>query len=531
MNDYSSKIFDVIIVGGGIAGKMLAHRLPDSMKIACITKAGANVSNSEIAQGGIAAAISPDDHPSAHFQDSLAAANDHADVTRVKLLVTEGQKSVQALIDEGLLFDRDKTGNWAFGQEGAHSKRRILHAGGDATGRGIMKFLQTKTQDKLSLLTNLTVIQLITFDDRCIGVVVLDGLGNKSCIYAKHIVLATGGIGQLYEHTSNSAIASGDGISLAYHAGALLADLEFVQFHPTILQLNGQTQGLISEAVRGEGALLVDEDGNRIMAGVHPLLELAPRDIVARAIEASYQRQKQVFLNAQSITDFAVKFPTIYQNCRAHAIQPLMENIPVRPGAHFHMGGIQTNEWGETNIRSLYAIGEVACTGVHGANRLASNSLLESVVFAERAAQMIQSKNDDSISSAQLKSFGNLPLPSLPSIAEIKKSMTAHAGIIRDRSGLETLLDQLTPAFEQISAASLSDLDHSALKIAHYVTSAYAITQSALARTESRGGHYREDIPHKYENWTGKVVMNHKNGCYITERQTINYVEKEVIAK
>ncbi|MEK3886650.1 L-aspartate oxidase [Bacillus sp. FSL K6-3431] len=530
MDDYSVKLFDVIIVGGGIAGKMLAHRLPASMKIACITKAEPNVSNSVIAQGGIAAALANDDHPEAHFEDTIAVANDHADIERVNLLVTEGKQSVQTLIEEGLLFDRNPSGNWSFGQEAAHSKRRILHSGGDATGKGIMDFLQTKTNNKLSLHANLVVIELIIIKGRCAGVIVLDHLGKKSRMYGKHIVIATGGIGQLYEHTSNSEISSGDGISLAYHAGALLTDLEFVQFHPTILQLNGKSKGLISEAVRGEGAQLVDEDGKRIMEGIHPSLELAPRDIVARAIEASYQRQKKVFLNAQDITGFNKKFPTIYQNCLDHSINPLTENIPVRPGAHFHMGGIQTNEWGETSIPFLYAIGETACTGVHGANRLASNSLLESLVFAERAAQTIQSKKDDDFSISGIKPFQN-HMVNLPSIVEIKKMMTTYAGIIRDQAGLERLLERLTPAIQQLSAHVFSDLALPTLKLAHHLTSSFLIAKSALLRTESRGAHYRLDAVHHDTNWTGKVIAISKNGCCQLNRHTINDQKKEAILK
>ncbi|CAM3998258.1 L-aspartate oxidase [Lederbergia lenta] len=530
MKDFSVKLFDVIIVGGGIAGKMLAHRLPASMSIACITKEK-HVSNSIIAQGGIAAAIAPDDHPVSHFEDTIAAANAHADIDRVNLLVTEGSKSVQALIEEGLLFDRDPFGNWSFGQEAAHSKRRILHAGGDATGKGIMDFLEAKTDDKLSLLTNLVVVELIMIDGKCAGVIVLDSVRKKSRIYGKHIVLATGGIGQLYENTSNAVIASGDGISLAYHAGALLADLEFVQFHPTILQLSGKSEGLISEAVRGEGALLIDEDGRRIMEGVHPSLELAPRDIVARAIEENYQKQKKVFLNAQSITGFSDKFPTIYRNCLHHSIDPLTENIPVRPGAHFHMGGIRTNEWSETSIPYLYAIGETACTGVHGANRLASNSLLESLVFAERAAQMIQSKINSSYHIVNDEPFQERTLSSLPSIEEMKKMMTTFAGIIRDQAGLERLLDRLRPSFEQLSATNFSDLAFPMLKIAHFLTSSYLIAQSALLRTESRGAHYRSDVENPDDKWSGKVIIISKDGCYQTNRRTNNYQEKEVSVK
>lgn len=393
-----------------------------------------------------------------------------------------------------------------------------------------MDFLQAKTYDKLSILSNVIVMELIIANGRCVGVIVVDRTGEKSRIYGRHIVLATGGIGQLYEHTSNSSVASGDGLSLAYHAGALLEDLEFVQFHPTLLQLNGTSRGLISEAVRGEGAWLEDEDGKRMMEGIHQLLELAPRDIVARAIEASYQNNKQVFLNGQSIKNFQDKFPTIYQNCLSHSIDPLTENIPVRPGAHFHMGGIQTDEWGETSIPYLYAIGETACTGVHGANRLASNSLLESLVFAERAAKLIQSKLNTDHHCKCNKPIQNHTISTLPEIAEMKKWMTAYAGIIRDRSGLERLLDRLAPAFEQISMNSLADLALPTLKIAHHLTSSFLIAKAALIRTESRGGHHRSDFDKTDPNWNGKVIVIGKEHWYKAERQITSNSEKELIS-
>ena len=275
--------------------------------------------------------------------------------------------------------------------------------------------------------------------------------------------------------------------------------------------------------------LLVDEDGKRIMEGIHPLLELAPRDIVARAIEASYQNNKQVFLNGQSIIDFNEKFPTIYQNCLSHSINPLTENIPVRPGAHFHMGGIQTNEWGETSIPFLYAIGETACTGVHGANRLASNSLLESLVFAERAAKMIQSKVDCDHNYESTKPLQTHTVSSLPEIAEMKKWMTAYAGIIRDRAGLERLIDRLAPAFEQLSMNSFANLSPSTLKIAHHLTSSFLIANAALLRTESRGGHYRSDMEKTVSSWSGKVIVIGKERWYKAERKTTTNQEKELI--
>ncbi|ANU10215.1 L-aspartate oxidase [Planococcus antarcticus DSM 14505] len=504
-------MIDICIIGGGAAGLMLANSLPPSLSVAVLTKEDPFSSNTALAQGGIAASIGPGDHPASHAADTLSAAANHADAERVELLVWEGQALIEAMLSQGLPFDADATGQPSLGQEAAHATRRILHAGGDQTGKKLLQHLLAKTENRVKRLPYSSVLELIMHDGQCTGVSVEDAFGKRSFIQAQHTILATGGIGQLYSQTSNSIAATGDGLSLAFHAGAVLEDLEFVQFHPTVFTINGNSCGLISEAVRGEGALLIDSEGKRIMADVHPLRELAPRDIVARAIEWHWQQKGPVFLDARHLQDFKAKFPSIYRNCLHHHINPEKQPIPVRPGAHFHMGGVQTNEWGETTIPHLYAIGEIASTGVHGANRLASNSLLESLVFAKRLAEKIQT-----CGFSQKELFFPLIEPTkeflLP--ADLQMRMTEQVGILRD--GVE--LKKFTSDFPLLRF----DLQHYSgqqIKEIHRYTASSLIAQAALFRTESRGAHYRIDAPPVSEDWTGKTVQLSVNGVTIGTRK------------
>ncbi|HSJ39230.1 MAG TPA: FAD-binding protein, partial [Planococcus sp. (in: firmicutes)] len=344
------------------------------------------------------------------------------------------------------------------------------------------------------------------------GVLVSDGFGRRSVIRAQHVVLATGGIGQLYSQTSNSSVATGDGLSLAYHAGAVLEDLEFVQFHPTVLTLKGRSCGLVSEAVRGEGALLVDGNGRRIMEGIHPLLELAPRDVVARTIEWHWQRSGPVFLDARHLNDFDVRFPSIYENCRNYGIDPADSLMPVRPGAHFHMGGVKTDSWGTTSIPGLHAIGEVASTGVHGANRLASNSLLEGLVFGKRLAGRIQGEAQFLEPKAQLRPV----YPQLEPLdnEHLKEKMTRFAGILRDPEELTKFLEE-----HPLQPYALQSYSNEEISRIHRATASSLIATAASMRKESRGVHYRVDFPSPREEWTGKVIELSSRGVCIRERK------------
>lgn len=504
-------MFDICIIGGGVAGLMLAHSLPDSMSIAILTKEDPFTSNTALAQGGIAASLAPYDSPSTHAIDTMFATADHAHHQRVELMVNEGKVLIEKLMSQGLPFDANALGLPELGQEAAHTHRRILHAGGDQTGKMLMNYLLKLTQEKVTRFPFHIVLKLQMEDGRCTGALVSNQQGQQHLINANHIVLATGGIGQLYSQTSNSPIATGDGLSLAYHAGAILEDLEFVQFHPTIFTLNGKSCGLISEAVRGEGAFLVNQDGIRVMKDVHPLLELAPRDIVARVIEWHWQKNDPIYLDARHIHQFEMKFPSIYANCLRHGVNPLHDLMPVRPGAHFHMGGVQTNDVGETSIPQLYAIGEVASTGVHGANRLASNSLLEGLVFAERLAKRLEENvirsitpfiNDIDSSFIQF-STGTMQL-----------RMTEQVGIIRNGVGLSDFIQEF-PLYPR----KLEEYSIEVIQQIHRYTTSSLIAHSAFLRTESRGGHYRQDYPAVSEDWTGKIIEQSINGTSINTRK------------
>ncbi|MBT2583470.1 L-aspartate oxidase [Planococcus sp. ISL-109] len=510
-------MFDVCIIGGGVAGLMLARSLPDSYSIAVVTKQDAGKGNTAIAQGGIAASISAGDRPESHAIDTMLASADHADAERVEILVQEGSKIIERLLTQGLPFDAQEDGLPALGMEGAHSKRRILHAGGDQTGKMLMRFLIEETKHKVTRFAFHRAQELIMEDGRCTGVHVSDRSGKRSVIRAHHVVLATGGIGQLYRETSNSSVATGDGLSLAYHAGAILEDLEFVQFHPTVLTLNGQSCGLVSEAVRGEGAFLVDGNGRRIMDGIHPLMELAPRDVVARTIEWHWQKNGPAFLDARHLSGFAERFPSIYGNCRNYGVDPADDLMPVRPGAHFHMGGVKTDSYGETSVPGLYAVGEVASTGVHGANRLASNSLLEGIVFGKRLAERISAvmeqpepdvgttQNQQDKSTSQFEAVNEI---------ELKEQMTRMAGILRNPEELQRFLD-----VHPLKPVTLRNYPDHIISQIHRSTASSLIATAAMLREESRGGHYRTDSPEPKQQWTGKVIELSKSGAAIHERK------------
>ncbi|WP_211653449.1 L-aspartate oxidase [Planococcus alpniumensis] len=509
-------MFDVCIIGGGVAGLMLARSLPDHYSIAVVTKEHDGTGNTSLAQGGIAASLSFDDRPESHATDTLLASADHADAGRVEILVNEGSELMKNLLKHGLPFDGDELGRPALGMEGAHSQRRIVHAGGDQTGKMLMHYLMEETSGKITRFAFHQALELRMESGRCTGVLVSDRSGKRSVVQARHVVLATGGIGQLYSETSNSSVSTGDGLSLAYHAGAVLEDLEFVQFHPTVLTLECKSCGLISEAVRGEGAVLVAEDGKRVMDGIHPLKELAPRDVVARAIERHWQTEGPVFLDARELADFQQRFPSIYDNCRNHGIDPTKELLPVRPGAHFHMGGVKTDSYGQTSIPGLYAVGEVASTGVHGANRLASNSLLEGLVFARRLAERIKEEpqSSEKISSAQAD---HVPCTYFQGIDEsqLKRNMTEMAGILREPYALQNFLQG-----HPLKAYALEDYKDEAIAQIHRQTSCSLIATAALLREESRGGHYRIDMPEPKTEWAGKVIGISKSGVHLTTRQT-----------
>ncbi len=425
---------DVVIIGSGIAGLMAAHLLADEVNVILITKARLTASNSNLAQGGIAAAIGDHDDWRLHLADTMLAGYGHNRYEQVKTVVRRAPTIIETMQKLGVPFDA-KHGSLTLGREAAHRQRRIIHAYGDQTGRAFIETLVQLIIQRVNIYEDTMAVELLVEDGAVGGVKT-----NKGAITARHTIMATGGAGQLFECTSNAPEATGDGMALAYRAGALLADLEFIQFHPTVLSKDGASFGLVSEAVRGEGAQLVTAEGERIM-GTNPLKELAPRDIVSRALYAEIQAGKSVYLDCRMIENFSSRFPGISRLCQQAKVTDSL--LPVVPGAHFISGGIHTDGVGRTSLQQLYAIGEVACTGVHGANRLASNSLLEGLVFAELAVQDILSRprTTERITRDHSKYAGQLALPARQ---ELQQRMTACVGIERSAESLMEMKEWLS---------------------------------------------------------------------------------------
>jgi len=485
----------VIVVGTGIAGLVAALRAGrNGHAVTLVTKSELAESNTRYAQGGIAAAMFPDDSVQAHVEDTLRVGAGLNARRAVEVLCTEGPERIRDLIRLGVEFDRER-GELARGREAAHSSARVLHAGGDATGAAIEAALVTAVRESAARILEFSFVKdLVLNDGRVAGVEVLDPLGRPERLEADAVILASGGAGQLYLHTTNPGVTTGDGVAAALRAGAVLADVEFYQFHPTSLAVPGNF--LVSEAVRGEGAVLLDAEGRRFMYDVHPDGELAPRDVVARGIarQMAAQDGAPVLLDATALgAEFlAERFPGITATCLANGLDWGAQPIPVTPAAHYWMGGVRTDEWGRTSLTGLYAVGEVACTGVHGANRLASNSLLESLVFAWRA-----------VGTLDRRWAG---LPDEASIGVAEPSFTASAVTVPvERVELQTLMwngaglfrsgDELRAAAERLAgwgAPGESVHDH---EDANLLDLARLVVGAALAREESRGAHYRSDFP------------------------------------
>lgn len=513
---------DVIVIGSGIAGLMVAELLSLNKNVMIITKSKFEHSNSIIAQGGIAAAVSQDDHWQDHLLDTIVAGSYHNHYRLTKLLVQKGPLMIEKLTELGVRFDREEDGNFSLGQEGAHGKRRILHSGGDATGLEIVTRLIERIKNKVTIFENEMAYELLMDNGECIGVSTLNKSGRISLNIAPYTILATGGAGQLYEVTSNCEQVTGDGMALAYRVGARLVDLEFIQFHPTMLVKNNSGIGLVSEAVRGEGARLVTANGNYLMEGKHPLKDLAPRDVVAREIYHSINQGEQIFLDISQIKNFNQRFPTIASLCEKGGIEWQKGLIPVAPGAHFCMGGIETNQFGQTSIEGLYAVGEVARTGVHGANRLASNSLLEGLVFAHEVAQFIgQSHRFFDLKDINIKYEEKNLSKQLPAKKEIQKIMTKLVGIVRTKAGLEEAIDWFDQYKSLLENHSTYMLSKEEKTICNMLTVGRLIATSALIRTESRGGHFREDFPIEQDGWrTKKICCSiHQQQPYVVEEE------------
>ncbi|MBN8191111.1 L-aspartate oxidase [Bacillus sp. NTK074B] len=509
---------DIIIIGSGIAALQLARRLQEQFYVMIITKDKIKSGNSYLAQGGIAAPLGLKDSVHAHFKDTLEAGRYHQDEDGVKRLIEDGKRMVESLVKDGAPFDRKENGSLSLGMEGAHSEHRILHSGGDQTGKYLLEYLlRSLSSEKVEFVEGEMVYELVK-DDRghCCGVKTKDQDDSIRYYDAPHVVLATGGIGGIYLSTSNHPAVTGDGMALAFLSGAKLSDMEFIQFHPTLLWLNGKTCGLISEAVRGEGALLVNNEGKRIMEGVDPLLELAPRHVVAECIHKERQMGRNVYLDIRRIKDFRLKFPSISDLCLKHHISIEAGMIPVSPGCHFIMGGIVTDDTGRTNVPGLYAIGEVACTGLHGANRLASNSLLEGLVYGDRLGEFLLEKGVGRFTHPpspvdEMKEGTSLNVPF--HTGDIRKGMMNGVGIIRNEDGLFThlkwLKEQPLTFQEHLDFNSREEIQTYFMWIVSIL-----ITESALLRTESRGGHIRADFPKEdNDEWfKRKIILQNNEG-------------------
>lgn len=492
-----------LVIGSGVAGLHAAWRAGQTGDVVVLTKRTLFDSSTAWAQGGIAAALGAGDSPELHRDDTLAAGAALCDAAAVEVLVEEGPARVRELHAAGARFDLDPRGRLKLGKEAAHSRSRIVHAQGDQTGAEVQRTLLARVREsrRVEVIEHARVLDLVVHEGTCVGV--RASVGGKAVeIIADATVLAAGGCGQVYRHTTNPVVATGDGYAIAHRAGARLADMEFVQFHPTALETPENPLALISEAVRGEGARLVNDRGVRFMPRKHRLAELAPRDIVAREIFRQQQAGSRVFLDARKLgRGFQRRFPGIFAICRACGINPAVDLIPVTPAAHYMMGGVVVDLTGRTTLPRLYAAGEVSRTGVHGANRLASNSLLEGLVFAERVARDLVAA--PRLTAVPRKGAWTVPLLTDRGAAQVaadrvRQVMWAQAGIDRTARGLRSALEALEEIDELLPVGATEE--------ANMVETSRLIAFAALMRKESRGGHFRSDFPRQKRKWQGKHI-------------------------
>jgi L-aspartate oxidase len=512
---------DFLVIGGGVAGLRAAVELAGHGEVLVVTKDAPSESSSEYAQGGVAVVLSDEDEISIHFEDTLRAGDGLCLPKAVGVLVEEGPTRIRELIQWGAEFDKEGA-KLAFTQEAAHSKRRILHAHGDSTGHEIMRVLVDKVRSTgaVSKIDYAFTRDLIVRDGRCAGAVVCrQAMKKVLAISARAVVLATGGTGQLYERTTNPPVATGDGMAMAFRAGAELIDMEFVQFHPTALYRAGAPQFLLSEAMRGEGGMLKNVHGRRFMDDYHPARELAPRDVVTRAIRAEMLATdaNHVYLDMTHLNGdyLAERFPRINATCLGLGIDISREPIPVSPAAHYIMGGVRTDLWGATTLPGLFAAGETACTGVHGANRLASNSLLEGLVYGERAgltAARFARKRSSDARSLPARVFGRQanysPAGPSPDIGELRASLRTlmwnSVGIVRNKADLTSAFKRLR-SWERMMKGQ--GPDRAVFELRNMITASMLIVRSALLREGSVGAHFRSDFPAKGKGWKKRTTI------------------------
>ncbi len=494
--------YDFLVVGGGIAGLSAVIRLAEQGRVLCVTKESLAESNTSYAQGGIAVAMGGEADVTLHLSDTVSAGDGLVDRAAAETLVSEGPRRVEELLGWGTEFDRSPAGELLRTREGAHSLSRILHAHGDATGREIARALleHVRSLPAVELREWTMTVDLVLEDGRIVGATLLDRDERLTEVRAGAVLIASGGAGQVYSDTTNPAVATGDGIAMAYRAGAAVEDMEFYQFHPTAFLGEGAPRFLLSEALRGEGALLVNAQGERFMLALHPQAELAPRDVVARAITREALRGP-VYLDMRGVKDveFRQRFPGISGFLAEYGLDLARDLVPVRPAAHYLMGGIRTDVAGRTTLPGLYAAGEAACTGVHGANRLASNSLLEGLVFGAAAAATMAAEVMPTLSSdlvpGMKKSSQTVDSPEFVEqwIAKLRDLMWHDAGLLRDAEGLHRAKAEL----QKMEQTMASGLTRRAVEAGNLFTVAGMIVQCALGREESRGAHFRNDFPER----------------------------------
>lgn len=519
---------DYLIVGAGIAGLRAAIELCESGRVLVVTKEALGESNTNYAQGGIAVAMSGDEDVALHLEDTVRAGDGLVDREAARVMVEEGPLRVEELLRWGTGFDR-QNGKLMLTREGAHSRNRILHANGDATGAEIGRSLlaHARQQKNITLLEWTTTVDLIAQASEVAGAVLLDSSGEMAAVSARAVLLASGGAGQVYSDTTNPSVATGDGIAMAWRASAEISDMEFYQFHPTALSLPGVPRFLLSEALRGEGAYLRNSRGERFMERYHPLLELAQRDVVARAITregtGANGEQLPVYLDMRHVTglDLHKRFPGISGFLAQHGLELSRDLIPVRPAAHYLMGGVKTDVDGRASLHRLYAAGEVACTGVHGANRLASNSLLEGLVFGARAASAMRETGGipsrDVRAERPKREPAVAPAPdSAEMLKDLQRGMWQNAGLLRDAADLSAMRREL----ERMRIVPAPQRD--SLELANLHTVAELIVLSALARKESRGAHYRNDFPQRDDaNFAKHSVIREKQVSFESAPQPV----------
>jgi L-aspartate oxidase len=521
---------DVIVIGSGIAGLTSALSARDKgLSVLLLTKDVLSTGSTSWAQGGIAAALGPGDSPDQHFQDTLEAGAGLCDQESVRILVQEGPAAVKRLINLGATFDLDSSGNVALTREGGHRRDRIAHAGGDATGAEISRALVAKVlaDPKVRIFEHALVLDLLKDkNERVCGVTLhvmgkgkIDGVGAA---LARAVVLATGGLGAVFQQTTNPLVATGDGVALALRAGAAVADLEFVQFHPTVLWVGSDSRGsqpLISEAVRGEGAILRNINGEAFMSTIHPMKDLAPRDVVAHAVheEIIKSGKPYVYLDGTKLGEniWLQRFPNILSSCRKIGIDPLVDLIPVVPAAHYASGGVVSDMTGKTDIPGLFAVGECANTGVHGANRLASNSLLEGLVVAERVANHLTDLPKQSEPLIE-----NTPTNLIDGKVrkDITETTTTGAGAVRNAIGLNKTIDKLSELARKTTKLSSTQ----SWEATNLLTVSSFLSNASLRREESRGSHWRSDFPERNDSrWLVRIQGKLNEGKLELSEKTI----------